>query len=234
MDNNNPNKNLTIGIIGGMGPAATLDIFSKILALTPANCDEEHLNIQIDNNPIPGANRVPLCERARRMEICGADFIIIPCNAAHEHFDAVQASVNIPVVNMIRESVRTIANNFPHINRVGIMAWHKTLSAGLYQKMLIEYGIKPIIPNQSDWQTLINLINAVKSGKGLEEKPEVIALGEKLVKEGVQAIILGCTELPIMISQKDFQVPTIDATLVLAQTAVNLALGKITIDEISK
>lgn len=225
METSNQNH-LTIGVIGGMGPAATLDLFAKIISLTPVACDEDHLNIQIDNNPVPGAKRDPLCERAKRLEVCGVDFIVIPCNAAHEHHAAIQASVKIPVVNMIRETVETVTRLEPGVQHTAVLAWHETLSAGLYQKMLQEYGIQPVLPAQSDWPLLTRLINAVKSGDGSKEKPAVRELGTRLIDQGAQAIILGCTELPLVFSQKDFSVPVIDATHILACTAVNLALRK--------
>jgi aspartate racemase len=226
------NHKLTVGVIGGMGPAATLDLFKKILEITPANCDEEHLNIQIDNNPIPGAKRDPLCERARRLEACGADFIVIPCNAAHEHYAAVQASVNIPVINMIHETVQAVIKTQPGITRVGVLAWHETLRAALYQNMLQKNGLVAMIPEENEWWKLIDLINAVKSGRADEKKMAVVSLGKKLIAAGAQAIILGCTELPLVLSKNDFPVPVFDATYILASTAVNVALRRTTFDDL--
>ena len=230
---NMTNRRLTIGVIGGMGPAATLDLFSKILALTPAGCDEEHLNIQIDNNPLPGANREPLCTRAKKLEANGVDFIVIPCNAAHEFYVDVQSSVGIPVVNMIRETVRSTLKLNPGIQKVAVLAWYKTLKAEIYQNALSEFGIQSVVPDPKEWQVLIDLINAVKSGGGSEKKPAAILLGERLIAAGAQAIILGCTELPLVLSQDDFSVPVIDATSVLASTAVDLALGRTSFVELN-
>jgi len=224
------NHSLTIGVIGGMGPAATLDLFAKILSLTPARCDEEHLHIQIDNNPLPGARCEPLCARARRLETCGVDFIVIPCNAAHEHYEAVQASVGIPVVHMIRQAALAVKRLQPAVECAGVLAWHETLSAGLYQNALLQQGIHPLVPARDDWRALTDLINAVKCGAGAAEKPAVVALGERLVAQGAQALILGCTELPLVLSQADFFVPVIDATHVLASTAVDLALHRRSFD----
>jgi aspartate racemase len=232
-DPSSTGSRMTIGVLGGMGPAATLDLFSKILALTPASCDEEHLNLQIDNNPVPGAKLEPLCARARRLEACGVDFIVMPCNAAHEYYPAVQASVRIPVVNMIREAARAVRNLQPAVQKVAVLAWSETLCAGLYQDMLAEFGLQPIIPAAEQWQVLIDLINAVKSGDGLAQKPAVVALGSQLVASGAEAIILGCTELPLILSQQDFSVPVIDATHVLAATAVDLAMRKISFYDMS-
>lgn len=128
-----------IGILGGMGPEATIDLFYKIIKLTPAEKDQDHLRIIIDNNPkIPdriaailgkGEDPLPvLQETARNLEKAGADFIIIPCNTAHYFLSSIQESIKIPILNMIEETAKETQKRIPQIQKVGLLA-----SIGVYE-----------------------------------------------------------------------------------------------------
>jgi len=128
-----------IGILGGMGPEATVDLFYKIIKLTPAEKDQEHLRIIIDNNPkIPdrtaailgkGEDPLPaLQETAQSLEKAGADFIIIPCNTAYYFLSSIQESVKIPILNMIEETAKETRKKIPPIKKVGLLA-----SVGVYE-----------------------------------------------------------------------------------------------------
>lgn len=220
------NKKLTIGIIGGMGPAATIDLFAKIVRATPAEDDVDHLNVQIDSNPVPGARVESLCQRAARLERCGADLLTIPCNEAHIHYDAVQAAVNIPIVSMIEEAVLAAARFKPSVKKVAILAWHKTLAAGIYQKAVKDQDMEPLAPFEDELPPITELIQAVKANSVTAQiKTAAVDIGNALIERGAGVIILGCTELPIALSQKDFSVPVVDATQALADAAVRMALG---------
>ncbi|HET6780529.1 MAG TPA: amino acid racemase, partial [bacterium] len=113
-----------IGVLGGLGPWATLDLFEKILTLTPAAKDQDHLRLIIDNNPkIPdrspailgtGEDPTPaLVETARNLERAGADFIVIPCNTAHFFYDAVRRAVSIPVLHIMDEVAASAGDAVP-------------------------------------------------------------------------------------------------------------------------
>jgi aspartate racemase len=217
---------LTVGILGGMGPAATLDLFKKIIEATPAQRDEEHLNIQIDCNPVPGADRQSLCVRAVRLEQLGVDMIAIPCNAAHVHFEAIRAAVHIPVANMIYEAVDSISRQRGSILKVGIMAWREVLAFGLYQSELEKAGFSPLVPQKEEIAAISAFIQAIKAGRITESgRQSAIEVGNALFTRGADAIILGCTDLPLAISQHDFVRPIVDATQTLASAVVNIATG---------
>jgi aspartate racemase len=216
-----------VGILGGMGPAATADLLKKIIQLTPAKVDEDHLNIQIDCNPIPGAKKDSLCARAARLENLGAELIAIPCNSAHAYIDAIQSAVHIQVINMITEAVNIVSGLNPAVRNVGVLAWHEALTSGLYQRELSARGYTPIIPSQAEIPAISNLIIAIKDNNVKHsDRDSAIQVGRELLKRGAEAVVLGCTELPLSLSQDDFDVPVIDATLALAQSVVKLAIGK--------
>jgi aspartate racemase len=221
-----PKHRLVVGILGGMGPAATVDLFQKILDLTPAGSDEEHLNIQVDCNPHGSSELSDLPQRAARLEQIGAEIIAMPCNTAHIWYDVVQGAVRIPVVNMIRETAKAAAAFSPRPRAVGVLAYPPTLEAGIYADALTAQGITPVVPPPEVRQALYDLIHAVKGACVTPEiKAKVVRLGEDLIARGAEAIILGCTELPLTLSQADFSVPVLDATLVLARVTVTRALA---------
>lgn len=224
----------TIGILGGMGPEATADLFAKIIKATPATKDQEHLRVVIDSNPtIPdrtayilgrGEDPAPLLvETAKNVESMGAGLIAIPCNTAHYFHDAIQAAVKVPVLHMMQEVVRILKGS---VERVGILATTGTLKTGLYHRYLSEAGISVVVPSHDDQDEVMDAIYSVKSGK--LEKGREIALrqGAKLVRAGAQAVIAGCTELPLVLRDGDLEAPVIDPTKVLAEACVKSAVGE--------
>lgn len=221
-----PRKRRTVGILGGMGPAATMDLCSKIIRLTPAARDEEHLNLQIDCNPVPGVERRSLCERAIRLQVLGADLIAVPCNSAHLHLEYIQAAVSIPVVNMIRAAVLAVLKQAAPGTEVGILAWHEVISGRLYQLELERAGLIPLVPNPEQTRAVSDFIDEIKGSRVTEAgRRSAIEAGNALIRRGAQAIILACTDLPLEISHKDFEQPVIDATQALAQAVVERATG---------
>lgn len=224
----------TVGILGGMGPEATADLFMKIIKATPATKDQEHLRIVVDNNPrIPdrtayilgkGGDPTPLLlETAKNVESMGAGLIAMPCNTAHYFHGAIQAAVNVPVLHMMREVARVLKGR---VERVGLLATSGTLKTELYHKSLAEAGISVIVPSHDDQIEVMDAIYSVKGGN--LEKGREIALrqGAKLVGAGAQAVIAGCTELPLVLRDGDLEAPVIDPTKVLAEACVRLALGE--------
>jgi aspartate racemase len=149
-----------IGILGGMGPEATIDLFYKIIKFTPAEKDQDHLRIIIDNNPkipdrtaaILGKGKDPLPalqETAKNLEKAGADFIIIPCNAAHYFLSSIQESVKIPILNMIKETVKETQKKNSSIKKVGLLASIGTYKTKIYHQHFKKFKI-PLILKEGD------------------------------------------------------------------------------------
>jgi len=224
-----------IGILGGMGPEATIDLFYKIIKLTPAEKDQEHLRIIIDNNPkipdrtaaILGKGKDPLPalqETAKNLEKAGADFIIIPCNTAHYFLHSIQESVKIPISNMIEETAKETRERIFQIKKVGLFASKGTYKAKIYPKHFKKYNIEIISPEEDDKEEVMKAIYAVKAGD-LSDKVKkcILDVAKKLIDKEAEAIIVGCTEIPLILKEEDIPVPIIDPTQVLAKVAVQKA-----------
>jgi len=224
-----------IGILGGMGPEATTDLFYKIIKFTPAEKDQEHLRIIIDNNPkIPdrtaailgkGENPLPaLRETAQNLEKAGADFIIIPCNTAHYFLPSIQESVKIPILNMIEETAKETRKKISLIQKVGLLASVGVYETKIYHQHFRKYNIEVISPEEEDKEKVMKVIYAVKAGDLSEGiKKNILKIAQKLIDKGAKAIIAGCTEIPLILKEGDVPVPIIDPTQVLAKIAIREA-----------
>ena len=224
-----------IGILGGMGPEATIDLFYKIIKFTPAEKDQDHLRIIIDNNPkipdrtaaILGKGKDPLPvlqETARNLEKAGADFIIIPCNTAHYFLSLIQESVKIPILNMIEETAKETLKRIPQIQKVGLLASIGTYKTEIYHQQFKKFNIEVISPEEKDKEEVMKAIYAVKAGNLSEGiKKNILKIAQKLVDKGAEAIIAGCTEIPLILKEGDVSVPIIDPTQILAKIAVQKA-----------
>jgi len=224
-----------IGILGGMGPEATIDLFYKIIKFTPAEKDQDHLRIIIDNNPkIPdrtaailgkGEDPLPaLQESARSLEKAGADFIIIPCNTAHYFLSSIQKSVKIPALNMIEEAAKETQQRIFPIQKVGLLASIGIYKTEIYHQHFRKFNIEVISPEEKDKEEVMKVIYAVKAGNlSNEVKGNILKIAQKLIDKGAEAIIAGCTEIPLILKEGDVSVPIIDPTQVLAKAAVQKA-----------
>ena len=224
-----------IGILGGMGPEATTDLFYKIIKLTPAEKDQEHLRIIIDNNPKildrtasilgKGGDPLPaLRETAQNLEKAGADFIIIPCNTAHYFLLSIQGSVKIPILNMIEETAKETRKKISLIQKVGLLASAGVYETKIYHQHFKKFNIEVISPEEKDKEKVMKVIYAVKAGDLSEKvKKNIILIAQKLIDKGVEAIIAGCTEIPLILKEGDVSVPIIDPTQALAKAAVRKA-----------
>ena len=227
-----------MGILGGMGPEATMDLFSKIVRSTPASKDQDHLRIIIDNNPLipdrqkaileDGSSPVPLMiKTARNLEAAGADFIVIPCNTAHYWIERISNAVKISVVDMIDEAAEELSRSYPSVRTVGLLAATGTVRSKLYQQRLLEKGIRTVCPSDEDQNRLMEAIYGVKAGDMSKSSAAVVRISRKLVAAGAEALIAGCTEIPLIIKPGDVSVPIIDVTEVLAKRTVEIALGSV-------
>lgn len=222
----------TIGILGGMGPLATVDLYRKIVLLTKADCDNAHLRVYIDGNAqIPdrtaailsgGADPVPeMLSALRHLEACGADCIIMPCNTAHYFLPRLQRETAIPFISMPAETARACARQYPG-KTACILATRGTLASGLYNAALESEGVSYLLPDEGQRDVLMYAIyDCVKGGKPLEtvREPMEALLGE-LSQKGADYFILGCTELPIVAQELRLPGVFVDPTAELAKAAI--------------
>jgi len=228
---------LTVGVLGGLGPEATLDLFAKVLAHTPAERDQDHLHLIIDNDPsVPNRNEAvagtgpspgpQLAAMARRLEAAGADFLVMPCNAAHAFQDAIEGAVRIPFVSIVEEAVADACARAPDGVRVGVLAAAGALDAGLYQQAFARRGIDVLVPTGAAREAFMTLLYRIKGGdKGEPVRRGMRALADSMAAQGAAAVVAGCTEVPLVLGQDDLALPLVDATDALARAAVALATG---------
>ena len=217
------------GVLGGMGPDATVDFMTRLLRLVDAKEDSDHIRCIVDNNPkVPsrikalfeGGREDPapcLMDMARRLEAWGADFLVMPCNTAHHYHEQIQSAVRIPVLDMIGLAARAAQQKFPQLRKAGILATSATMRVGLYEKAFGRLGIATLYPDAPDQAGLLALIKSIKAGHiGEVQRAALIATGRRVLEKGAQALVLACTELSVIAPQKD-ELPFVDASQALAE-----------------
>jgi aspartate racemase len=230
-------KNRIVGVLGGMGPDATVDFMSKVIAATSAEKDQDHAHMIVDHNPkVPnrqaailngGEDPGPaLAEMAVRLESAGADFLVIPCNTAYVLRNSVTAVVGIPLLSIIDETIAAITERCPGAKAVGVLATDGCLRANVYQEALAKKDINAVLPTEDELGELMGLIEQIKSGdQGAAVATNMAGLANALVERGVQAVIAGCTEIPLVLNGTMIDVPLISSTDVLAQKTAAIACG---------
>jgi aspartate racemase len=224
-----------IGIIGGMGPEATIDLFRKIVKATPARTDQEHLRILIDCNPkIPDRVKAifeqkespvaALIAAAKNLERSGAGLLLIPCNAAHYYHGEVAKKVSVPVLHMIEETARYCRRKFPRLKTFGLLAGSSTVVLDLYAKAFAKVRKKVLNPRPETQDKIMHCIYKIKAGNmGAQVREELLRAAQELAEAGAQAILLGCTEVPLVLQDGDLPLPFIDPTRVVAEISVAMA-----------
>lgn len=198
-----------LGIIGGMGPLPTIKLFEKIVLLTKANKDQEHIHILIDNNTsIPDRTayilddkfedpRFELIKSAKRLEKAGADFLIMPCNTAHHFYEEIKRSINIPFLNMIEETAKYIEKSYKNINRVGLLGTDGTIKAKIYDKVFNDYGIQIVYPSIENQKYVYELIYNIKEDIRQENLDGFYKAMDEVRNQGIDIFIAGCTEISV-------------------------------------
>ena len=223
----------TVGILGGMGPEATVELLHRILEATPAQRDQDHIHVLVDSNPkIPdrtsaifgtGESPLPLMvAAAKNLERVGAGCIIIPCNTAHHWLAELRDAVSIPIVDMIGETAACVAVYRPSLHTIGFLSTAGTLRTGLYQGALTEKGLRVMSPSEEEEETVMHAIKRIKAGDHTVRN-EVIAVAQHLVERGAEGVIPGCTELSLVVQRSDFSCPLFDPLSILASHVVQWA-----------
>ncbi|MFD6438749.1 aspartate/glutamate racemase family protein [Peribacillus sp. NPDC060186] len=222
-----------VGIIGGMGPLATVDLMSKIISYTPARRDQDHIHIIADNyTQIPdrttailgkGIDPTPyIVQSAQRLQNAGAEFLVIACNTAHFYFEIVKKSVSIPILHMPLETARFVQEN--NFRKVGLIATDGTIKTKLYQRSCEHYGINVIEPDKEMQEKVMQGIYAIKASNLETGLLCLSRVANKMRENGVEAIIAGCTEVPLVLqSSEDIRI--IDPAEVLAKMVIRIANG---------
>ncbi|MBM3340620.1 MAG: aspartate/glutamate racemase family protein [Betaproteobacteria bacterium] len=220
-----------LGVLGGMGPLATVDFLQKLIEETPATRDEEHLPVivysvpQIPERPpaITGNGPSPLphmLEGIYTLKRAGVDAVAIACNTAHYWYDDLLREGGVPILHIADAACRALANE---ATRVGLIATGGTIAAGFYQQRFAALGKTCLLNSTHEQHTLVGpAIGHVKRGELTQAHALATRAAQGLLARGAQGIILGCTEIPLAIEfgQSAVSAHCIDATRALARGCV--------------
>ncbi len=213
-----------IGVIGGMGPAATAQFYSDFVAATPAKKDQDHYHVIIDSNVktpdrtgfVYGDGLSPLPElvkSAKRLANAGATVGCIPCMTAHYFYDDLVKQIDIPVIHAMATAAEHIKKNYPKITRIGILCTSGTRKMHLFDKHFASIDV--FYPTDEVQKTVMQAIygeNGIKAGYTDGEPCQLLtAAADSLIARGAQLIIAGCTEVPLALKQEHVSVPYINA-----------------------
>jgi aspartate racemase len=225
----------TIGILGGMGPEATAYFYELIVKQTRADTDQEHIKTIIYSNPeIPprtdailgkGPNPTPLLvEGFRRLKGAGADFVVMPCVTAHYFYPEVRDQVEIPFISLLDEAVKWAKDEVMGLRKAGLVASTGTLESRLFHDTFEQAGIEIIHPEEEEQN---GVMDAIFGPKGIKAgftsgfpKETLVNIAKVLVARGADAIIAGCTEVPIVLKDLDIPVPLIEPLRIAAHACI--------------
>jgi len=223
-----------LGVIGGLGPKATAYFYNLIVDNTKADVDQDHIDaIYLNHASMPDRTRAILfkktdelkgllIEDAKLLESLKVSHIAIPCNTSHSFYEDIQNSVNIPVINMIDETIKYIISKFPEIEKIGILATNGTREMRIYDKYANSNSVEIIYPSTEGQDCVMRAIyDGVKAGKQVNPS-ELDSVINELKCNGCGAVILACTELSV-IFKDNINPSIIDALKILATKSILLA-----------
>lgn len=225
------------GVLGGMGPGATVDFMARVIASTGATADQDHIHMVVDHNPhVPNrheaiAGTAPgigpdLAAMATRLEGAGADFLVMVCNTAHAFESDIRAAVRIPFVSIIDVVMDELLQR--PARRVGVMAAEGCLRAGLYQDALERAGLEAVLWSESELARFMALVYRIKAG---ERDGDIAAglrrLAAELEFRGADTLVAGCTEIPLFLGQRDTVAPMLSSTELLVRRTIALARNQL-------
>jgi aspartate racemase len=230
----------TLGVIGGMGPLATVDFLAKLVELTPAKTDPEHVPVIVSSEPqIPSrpkayfdpehapSPRPAILARRDMLLAAGARCLVMPCNTAHFWHDELTADCPVPFIHIVEATADDLARRGIADAKLGLIATEATLDGKLFETPLAARGFECIQPEESVMRDAVRPgINCVKEHRIADAEPYFRAAVEHLLERGAAAVVLGCTEVPAGLPMKDpwVQAHTVDPTEALARAALAWAL----------
>lgn len=223
-----------LGVLGGMGPMATVDFLRKLVEATPADRDQDHLGVIVAQAAdIPdrtraildgGADPLPAMTVAlRRLEAAGAARIAIPCNTAHHWHGALQALTPVPILHIVDAVAEALLQAGGAAGPVGLLATDGTLRTGLYPRRLARHGVTCRAPD--DQAAVMRAVRLVKAGRIADARPLFQTQADALLAAGCRRVVMACTEIPLALASPDepLRAVLLDATDALARACVAAA-----------
>ena len=225
-----------VGIIGGVGPSATLDLYGYIIKNTPAKRDQDHLRVIIDSNAqIPdrtkaflenGESPIPqIKESIKILEQAGVDNISCPCNTAHIFLRQIKDQINVDFIDMIDETMKILS--IKNIKKTGLLSTSGTVASQIYQETAKKYNIEVVVPSDKEIENEMEAIygvEGIKAGiqfeKSIYNKNIFLKIIENFQKNNINSVIMGCTEIPLCLEEKDTNILLLNPTEILANAII--------------
>jgi aspartate racemase len=228
-----------LGVLGGMGPLASAEFMRRLTLLTPAARDQDHIPAVLWSDPrVPdrtaariagGEDPLPALLRGiRGLEAAGAGAIAIPCNTAHGWFEAMQAATRLPILHIVDAAAEELARLGVARGPIGVMGTAGTLAMRLYQQRLEACGYACLVPEPAEMDALVTpAIAEVKANRVAAAYAPLAEAATRLAARGAQAVVLGCTEIPLGIAAGPaLPFPVCDTLDALARAAIGWAREK--------
>ncbi len=223
-----------VGVLGGMGPEATIHLMARVVDMTTAADDCDHVSMIVDNNTVvpsrikaliekTGDDPGPvLAEMARGLETCGADALAMPCNTAHHYAAVIEAAVDIPFLNMVELAVaRVNAMNLAN-RRVGILASPAVRSTQIFDRAFNAQQLETLYP--SDQNRMLNAIRLVKIDSNNATARQVLAdAADELTRSGADCLLIACSEFSIIADAVPSSYSCYDSIDILAEAVIKFA-----------
>jgi aspartate racemase len=231
-----------VGVLGGMGPLATIDFMSKMMALTEASTDQDHVPVVVSSIPqVPDRTEAfrgegispvaAMVDSAQRLVAARAGLVVIACNTAHLWYDEIEGAIGLPMIHLVDAAIEDAAMLAGPEGRIGLLGTDATLASGLYVNRAapasMPQGVHWLLPTAGEMIELVMPgIAAVKAGRLESAASLLLAAAQALMQRGATAIILGCTEIPVVLNKGNSPLPVIDATAALARRAVAWSISQ--------
>ena len=218
----------TIGVMGGLGPAATVEFMRHIVALTAGeptrllvDCDPTIPDVSASILGLGPSCAASLVDMARGLERAGAEVIVLACNAAHHYEAQIRAAITVPFVGMIAVACSRIRSERPDIESVGLLAAESCLVSGVYQLELARNGMRAVLLPPEDNARFAVALAAIRAGSlGEETRSEVLRAIDLLADAGAQGVVLGCTEIPLVLAPDEAAIYAVDPARTLAEALI--------------
>jgi aspartate racemase len=218
-----------LGILGGMGPAASAEFITRLIKQTPASCDQEHIPFVLWNEPrtpdrstsIRDGDDKPLPYLLQGMQVLkavGCTEVVIPCNTAHYWYDEL-VKFKVPIVHIV-DSVADELRDINVVGTIGVIATQGTIQSELYQNRLTDWNC--IVPTQEEITTLVQpSIELIKAGDLIKSHTMIMTVVDSLISRGANSVVLGCTELPLAVRETEQNnIPLINSIDSLVKRAI--------------
>ena len=230
------NKYKTIGILGGMGPMASANLYKKIVEIAQrqfgAEQDYDFPPIILYSLPLvdfdetgfvnEGSVLKQLYQGVKKLEDSGADFIIIACNTVHYFQDKLQEQTKIPIVSIIDEAIKEVIDS--KVKTVGLLTSESTRALKIYEKRLNKSNVKTVSASDDQQRQINKLILDTMGGNVTKrDKQGLFSIADNLTDKGAQGIVIGCTELPLIINGDDLNIKTFNTSDIIARVALEIA-----------